>query len=71
MLNILIELWIVVDELESCNHAVGHKATCKSSTEYVFAGFRSTDRKTIMEGVWVDHDKNRVFSHWIRQDGFH
>ena len=40
----------VVDELESCDHAVGHKATCKSFTKYVLAGFRSTDRKTIMEG---------------------
>lgn len=40
----------VADELESCGHATGHKASCKSSEKYVLAGFRSTARKTIMEG---------------------
>ena len=40
----------VVVMLENRNHAKGHKPTCKSQKKYRLRGFRSSDRKPIMEG---------------------
>ena len=40
----------VADNLESCAHTTGHKDSCKQPKKYVLAGFRSTARKTLMEG---------------------
>ena len=40
----------VVDELKNFKHATGHKPTCKCKENYRLRGFRSSDRKPIVEG---------------------
>lgn len=40
----------VVDKLQDCPHAAGHKPTCKCTGKYRLRGFRSNNRKVIMKG---------------------
>ena len=41
---------VVISRLDEYCHASGHNPTCKRSGRYKLIGFRSTPRKTIMEG---------------------
>ncbi|MDM8525937.1 DUF6431 domain-containing protein [Desulfococcaceae bacterium HSG8] len=40
----------VVDKLSACEHVTGHKPTCECQKKYRLRGWRSSERKTIMEG---------------------
>ncbi|MDM8526456.1 DUF6431 domain-containing protein, partial [Desulfococcaceae bacterium HSG8] len=40
----------VVDKLEGCPHATGHRPTCRCKKKYWLRGWRSSRRKTVTEG---------------------